>query len=234
MSSSERISDSTVRRLSIYLRLLRELAGEEREIVSSQELAERTGTTSAQVRKDFSLFGSFGKRGRGYEVTELIGTLEGILGLGRRWRVALAGVGRIGGALLGYRDLSRQGFEIVAAFDTDPEKIGTRRAGVEIAPLSELEERLAREPVDMGIVATPPEAAQEVVDRLVTAGVEALLNFAPTKLDVPERVTVRNMDVALELEGLSFALTSRRESVGHGGDDPEAGGGAAADGGDAA
>lgn len=233
MYTAERISDSTVRRLSIYLRLLRELAEEDREIVSSQELAERTGTTSAQVRKDFSLFGSFGKRGRGYEVSELIGTLEGILGLGRRWRVALVGVGRIGGALLGYRDLARQGFEIVAAFDTDPEKVGTRRAGVEVTPLAELEGRLGSERVDMGIVATPAEAAQEVVDRLVAAGVQALLNFAPTKLDVPEEVTVRNMDVALELEGLSFALTSRAPGLGRSPED-DAGGGPAADGGDAA
>ncbi len=234
MPTPERISDSTVRRLSIYLRLLRELAGEDREIVSSQELAERTGTTSAQVRKDFSLFGSFGKRGRGYEVTELIGTLEGILGLGRRWRVALVGVGRIGGALLGYRDLARQGFEIVAAFDTDPEKVGTRRGGVPVTPMAELEERVDAEGVDMGIVATPPEAAQEVADRMVEAGVEALLNFAPTKLDVPERVTVRNMDVALELEGLSFALTSRSSAVDGSREGVGTGGGAAADGGDAA
>ena len=209
MSSPERISDSTVRRLSVYLRLLRELDEEGREIVSSRELAERAGTTSAQVRKDFSLFGSFGQRGRGYEVRELADTLAEILGLRRDWRVVLVGAGRIGGALLGYPGLARQGFEIVAAFDVDPEKVGRSRAGVAIRPLEELEERLADQDADMGIVATPAPVAQEVADRLVAAGIEAILNFAPTKLDVPERVAVRSMDVALELEGLSFALTSR-------------------------
>lgn len=214
MPTRERISDSTVRRLSVYLRLLRELAAEDREIVSSQELAERAGTTSAQVRKDLSLFGSFGKRGRGYEVNELVASLEGILGLERRWPVALVGVGRIGGALLGYDSLTGQGFEIAAAFDTDPSKVGSVRAGVEVAPLSELERRVSDQRIRMGIVATPPDAAQEVTDRLVEAGVEAILNFAPRKLDVPEGVTVRSMDVALELEGLSFALSSGGEGAG--------------------
>lgn len=209
MPTRERISDSTVRRLSVYLRLLRELADEGREIVSSQQLAERAGTTSAQVRKDFSLFGSFGKRGRGYEVVELAASLERILGVEHRWRVALVGVGRIGGALMGYQALAGQGFEIAAAFDTDPSKVGTERAGVEVAPLAELEDRVAGEGIRMGILATPPGAAQEVAERLVDAGVEAILNFAPVKLDVPDGVTVRSMDVALELEGLSFALTSR-------------------------
>ncbi|MDX1579952.1 MAG: redox-sensing transcriptional repressor Rex, partial [Gemmatimonadota bacterium] len=121
MSSPERISDSTVRRLSVYLRLLRELDDEGREIVSSRELAERAGTTSAQGRTDCRRFGSFGQRGRGYEVDELADTLAGILGLRRDWRVVLVGAGRLGGALLGYPGLARQGFEIVAAFDVDPE-----------------------------------------------------------------------------------------------------------------
>lgn len=201
------ISESTVRRLSVYLRLLRELGGEGREVVSSQELAERSGTTSAQVRKDLSHFGSFGKRGRGYDVPDLRSTLEGILGLGRRWRVALAGVGKIGSALLGYGDLDRRGFDIVAAFDTDPEKIGRRLFGVGIDPLDRLEAVVDDRRVEMGIVATPPEAAQDVSDRLVEAGVRGILNFAPVKLDVPSRIAVRSMDVALELEGLSFALS---------------------------
>lgn len=201
------ISESTVRRLSVYLRLLRELGRDGREVVSSQELAERSGTTSAQVRKDLSLFGSFGKRGRGYDVGQLRSTLEEILGLGRLWRVALAGVGKIGGALLGYEDLQRRGFEIVAAFDTDPEKIGRTVFGVEVDTLDRLEEVVVDRGVEMAIVATPPDAAQRVSDRLVEAGVRGLLNFAPVRLEVPSGVAVRSMDVALEMEGLSFALS---------------------------
>lgn len=202
-----RISDSTVRRLSVYLRLLRELDGEGHEIVSSRELAEGSGTSSAQVRKDLSLFGSFGKRGQGYAVSELGASLVGILGLHRRWRVGLVGVGKIGSALLGYRDLERRGFDVVAAFDNDPDKVGQTVFGVDVTDVAELEATVRERDVEVAIVATPPEAAQEVADRLVEAGVQGLLNIAPVKLDAPEDVKVRSMDVALELEGLSFALS---------------------------
>jgi redox-sensing transcriptional repressor len=205
--TSPRISDSTVRRLSVYLRLLRELTEEGREIVSSRELAERSGTTSAQVRKDLSLFGSFGKRGRGYTVAELEASLRRILGLGRRWHVGLVGVGKIGSALLGYEDLTRRGFDIVAAFDNDPDKVGRTVFGVEVTAMAELEPVVRERDVEMAIVATPPEAAQEVTERLVEAGVSGLLNFAPVKLDTQDGVAVRSMDVALEMEGLSFALS---------------------------
>lgn len=208
------ISESTVRRLSVYLRLLRGHGRDGRDVVSSQELAEGSGTTSAQVRKDLSLFGSFGKRGRGYDVGQLRSTLEEILGLGRRWRVALTGVGKIGGALLGYEDLERRGFEIVAAFDTDPDKIGRTVFDVEVDPLERLEPVVEDRGVEMAIIATPPEAAQAVTDRLVEAGVRGLLNFAPVRLDVPSGVAVRGMDVALELEGLSFALSYGDEEDG--------------------
>ncbi|HKK08851.1 MAG TPA: redox-sensing transcriptional repressor Rex, partial [Gemmatimonadota bacterium] len=130
-TANRRISESTVRRLSIYLRYLRDLRRQGTSLVSSREMADGCGTTPAQVRKDLSLFGSFGKRGQGYGVDELALTLERILGLGRRWKVALVGVGKIGSALLGYHDLARRGFDIVAAFDTDPGKVGCRLAGVE-------------------------------------------------------------------------------------------------------
>jgi len=212
------ISEFTIRRLSLYLRRLRELREAGTEVVSSRQLADGSGTTPAQVRKDLSLFGSFGKRGRGYQVSALLETLESILGLGRTWRVALVGAGKIGRALLGYGDLERRGFRIVTAFDTDPEKIGQSHYGVEIRPLDELEETVRGERVEMAIVATPPEAAQETASRLVEAGVTGILNFAPVKVDVPPEVTLRGVDVVLELEGLSFALTSdavepsRRES----------------------
>lgn len=205
--SQPKISESTVRRLSVYLRLLRELNGDDREIVSSRELAERSGTTSAQVRKDLSLFGSFGKRGRGYEVDALEATLEEILGLGRTWGVAVVGAGKIGSALLGYGDLEKRGFEIVAAFDNDPAKVGTDVFGIEVSDLSEVDRVVAERNVELAIVATPPRAAQDVTDRLAAAGVSGVLNFAPVKLEAPPGVTIRSMDVALELEALSFSLT---------------------------
>lgn len=207
-----KISDSTVRRLSQYLRLLREFRRQGAELVSSRELAARSGATSAQVRKDLSLFGSFGKRGRGYSVPELVGTLETILGLQQRWRVCLVGVGKIGAALLGYRDLSRRGFDVVAAFDIDASKVGQTVFGVPIFSMSEMERVIREVGVEIGIVATPPEAAQEVARRLAEAGVAAILNFAPVKLVGLEAVAVRTMDVVMELEGLTYILSRNGEA----------------------
>lgn len=199
-----KISDSAVRRLSLYLRALRELDRGGREVISSRDLARRCGATSAQIRKDLSLFGSFGKRGRGYSVRELVRTLEQILGLDRRWRVALVGVGKIGSALLGYRDLRRRGFDVVAAFDTAPSKVGTEVSGVRVSPLDGLEGTVRATGVEIAIIATPPESAQAVTTRLCEAGVSAILNFAPVELSVPPEVAVRTMDVVLELEGLCY------------------------------
>lgn len=213
---SVRISDSTVRRLSLYLRMLRDLQAQAVELVSSRELAERTGATSAQVRKDLSLFGSFGKRGRGYGVADLTATLEDILGLSRTWRVGLVGVGKIGAALLGYRDLARRGFEVVAAFDVEPGKIGREVFGVRVAPLSDLARVVREKGVEIAIVATPPEAAADVARRLAAAGVGAILNFAPTEIQRVGDVPVRTVDVVLELEGLSYLLSGGRRH------DPEA------------
>jgi len=203
---SVRISDSTVRRLSLYLRMLRDLRGQGVDFVSSSELAHRTSATSAQVRKDLSLFGSFGKRGRGYEVESLTTTLEGILGLSRVWRVGLVGVGKIGTALLGYRDLARRGFEVVAAFDIDEDKIGHEVSGIEVSALEDLRKVVRECAVEIAIVATPPEAAASVAQQLAAAGIRAILNFAPTELEEVERVPVRTVDVVLELEGLSYVL----------------------------
>jgi redox-sensing transcriptional repressor len=206
--TTRRISDSTVRRLSGYLRQLRELAEERRGVVSSRELAEASGTTAAQVRKDLSHFGSFGTRGSGYRVRELRDSLERILGLGRRWRVTVVGVGKIGGALLGYGDLSRRGFEVVAAFDSDPAKSGRSLHGVPVYPMEALEAEIARLDVEIVILAVPSEAARDAVRRLAATGVRGILNFAAGKLEQDERVVVRTVDVALELEGLTFALAS--------------------------
>jgi len=204
-----RISDSTVRRLSLYLRLLQEAQGHHQETISSEELAGRAGTTSAQVRKDLSLFGSFGKRGLGYGVEELLRELREILGLDRTWRVALVGAGKIGSALISYRTFQVRGFQIVAVFDTDPAKVGRMWGDKSILSDSELERVLPEERVEIVVVAVPAESAQPVVDRVVETGVEAILNFAPVRLRVPEGVALRNVDMVVEMEGLAFALNSR-------------------------
>jgi redox-sensing transcriptional repressor len=210
--AASRISESTVRRLSLYLRLLQEAQAADQETISSDELAERGGTTSAQVRKDLSLFGSFGKRGLGYSVSELLRELEEILGLDRRWRVALVGAGKIGSALFGYGNFRRRGFEIQAVFDSDPAKVGEPWGEVRVSPDTEMEREVRAREIEIAIVAVPAEAAQAVTDRLVRSGVRAILNFAPVRLRVPESVALRNVDMVVEMEGLTFALSSSRRT----------------------
>jgi redox-sensing transcriptional repressor len=205
----KRIADSTVRRLSLYLRFLEDFAGQGHDTVSSEELAHRGGTTSAQVRKDLSLFGSFGKRGLGYSVPELSSQLREILGLGKEWSVAIIGAGKIGLALAQYRGFQQRGYVVRNVYDVDPARIGGDWDGMVVRDIAKLEEDLRTDPVDIAVVATPAPAAQEVADKLVASGVKAILNFAPIQLRVPADVTVRAVNMALELEGLSFALTNR-------------------------
>lgn len=212
--NDRKISDSTVRRLSLYLNLLRELSDADTSLVSSLELAEGSGTTAAQVRKDLSHFGSFGKRGQGYRVDGLRDRIQAILGLEKAHRVAVVGAGKIGSALLGYRDLPARGFEIIVAFDTDPDKAGREVFGVPVHGMNELEKHLENERIDMVIIATPPAAAQEVADRVAAAGVEGILSFAAPKLQIAVPIAVRWMDVALELEGLSFLMSTARGAPG--------------------
>ena len=204
-----KVAESTVRRLSLYLRFLEEFEEQGIDTISSEALASRGGTTSAQVRKDLSFFGSFGKRGLGYAVPELAGRLREILGLERRYRVAVIGAGKIGSALVQYRGFGQRGFDIVAIFDADPAKIGRQWNGLAVQDIANLETELARQPVDMAVLVTPAEAAQPVADRLVRLGVRAILNFAPLQLSVPAEVVVKTVNLALELETLSYALTNR-------------------------
>ena len=204
-----KVAESTVRRLSLYLRFLEEFEEQGTDTISSEALASRGGTTSAQVRKDLSFFGSFGKRGLGYAVPELAGRLREILGLGRRYRVAMIGAGKIGSALVQYRGFRQRGFDIVAIFDTDPNKIGRQWNGLAVQDIASLETELGHQPVDMAVLVTPAEAAQAVADRLVRLGVRAILNFAPLQLAVPNEVVVKTVNLALELETLSYALTNR-------------------------
>ncbi len=204
-----RVAESTVRRLSLYLRFLEEFEEQGIETVSSGALASLGGTTSAQVRKDLSFFGSFGKRGLGYPVPELAGRIREILGLNRRYRVALIGAGKMGSALVQYRGFRARGFDIVAIFDSDPAKVGHRWNGLTVLDVAHLEQELAAQPVDMAVLVTPAEAAQGVAERLTKLGVKAILNFAPVQLTLADDVVVKTVNLALELETLSYALANR-------------------------
>jgi redox-sensing transcriptional repressor len=204
-----KIAESTVRRLSLYLRFLEEFEEQGASTVSSEALASRGGTTSAQVRKDLSFFGSFGKRGLGYGVAELNTRLRDILGLDRRYRVVVIGAGKIGSALVQYRGFGDRGFDLVAIYDSDPKKVGRQIDGHAVRDAAQLERDLKQHPADIAAVVTPSEAAQAVADRLVACGVTAILNFAPVQLQVPERVTVKTVNLVLEMEALSYMLANR-------------------------
>ena len=205
----KRIADSTVRRLSGYLRFLEDFESRGLTTISSEELAKQGGTTSAQVRKDLSFFGSFGKRGLGYSVPELASRLREILGLGREWKVVIVGAGKIGAALAQYRGFRQRGFTILAAYDNNPEKVGRKLEGIPVRDIENLERDILRDKPDIVVLTVPGDEAQKVVDRVVKAGVKAILNFAPTQLQAPPDVTVKAVNMAMELEGLSFALTNR-------------------------
>ena len=205
----KRIADSTVRRLSVYLRYLEDLETRGLATTSSDELAHHSGTTSAQVRKDLSFFGSFGKRGLGYSVAELSAKIREILGLGREWRVIIVGAGKIGSALSTYRGFKQRGFTVVGVYDNNPAKIGTSWDGQRVRDIAELEADAARDLPDIAVLAIPADDVQSEVDRIVRAGIRAILNFAPAQVHVPPGVTLKTVNMAMELEGLSFALTNR-------------------------
>lgn len=204
--SGQKISDATVGRLSRYYRTLKHLGAREVETVSSEELAKRNNVTSAQVRKDFSFFGAFGRRGLGYNVLELKQHIAHILGLDQEWHLALVGVGNIGRALLNFRQFQEHNFYFTLLLDSDPRKIGTRLNDLEIKNMHNLEGEVKRGHVDIAVIAVPVEAAQKVADALVAAGVKAIFNFAPISLFVPPDVTVRNENMVIEIEHLSFVL----------------------------
>lgn len=205
------ISEATVRRLSNYYRILEELERDGVETVASEGLAERYGTTSAQVRKDFSSFGSFGRRGLGYPVTGLRERIGHILGIDLSWRLVLVGAGNLGHALFHYEEFRRQNFSIVAIFDASAEKIGSHWEGVPILPMAQLPRLVAERDARIGVIAVPAAAGQDVADRLVEAGVEGILNFAPVKLREVENVFVRNVNLSIALESLSYSVTAHRK-----------------------
>jgi redox-sensing transcriptional repressor len=207
--TSKRIADSTVRRLSLYLRFLEEFEEAGLTTVSSEELAARGGTTSAQVRKDLSFFGSFGKRGLGYSVNELTQRMRRILGLDREWRIIIVGVGKIGAALAQYEGFRQRGFQVVGLYDSDPAKVGREIDGHTVRATDSLAEDNRERPVDIAVIAVPADAAQRVVDQVVAAGITGIMSFAPIQLHVPAEVTLNTVNMAMELERLSFALSNR-------------------------
>ena len=200
------IAESTVRRLSLFLRVLEQAAARGQQTISSDALAEDGGTTSAQVRKDLSFFGSFGKRGRGYDVGELVSKLQDILGLGREWKVYIVGAGKIGSALVSYRGFSQRGFRVLGIYDTDPQLVGRTIDGIGVRSMSQLEHDATRENPDIAVITVPAENAQSVADRVVGSGIRAIMNFAPVPIHVPGNVAVKSVNMALELEGLAYAL----------------------------
>ncbi len=206
--AKKRISESTIHRLSMYYRALSLLQKENYETVSSKELAKREKLTPAQVRKDLSFFGSFGTRGHGYPVAELKSQIAGILGLDRAWRVALVGVGNIGSALVSYKEFSKQGFQIVKLFDNDQRKIGSNHKGITVSDIRNLETELRDAKIEMVVLAVPATVAQYIVDDVIKGGIKAILNFAPVNLRVPDDVYLRNENMSMELEFLSFALVN--------------------------
>jgi len=205
----KRIAESTVRRLSMYLRLLERCESAGQQTISSEELASQGGTTSAQVRKDLSVFGSFGRRGLGYSVGELAAEIREILGLRRRWRVVIIGAGKIGAALAQYSGFRQRGFDVVAVYDVHPDVIGRSWGDdLTVRDVALLEHDLAASRPDIAVLTIPAENAQAVVDRVVRTGVKAVLSFVPTQLQVPPDVTVKTVNMAMELEGLSYWLTN--------------------------
>lgn len=208
----KRIAESSVRRLSLYLRYLEDFEQRGTATISSDELARCGGTTSAQVRKDLSFFGSFGKRGLGYPVPALAAELRTILGIGRVWRIVIVGAGKIGSALAQYRGFRQHGFRLVGIFDRDPARVGKKVDGIVVRAMAHFDQDLRKVKPHIAIVTVPADAAQDIVDRLTRAGIRAILNFAPTGVVARNDVTVRNVNMALELEVLSYALVHSRDA----------------------
>jgi redox-sensing transcriptional repressor len=201
---ARRIPEATVARLPLYYRALLEIADQDISTVSSEQLAELAGVNAAKVRKDLSYLGTYGTRGVGYVVGELVDEIAAELGLTHDWPVAIVGLGNLGHALAGYRGFGARGFRVVALLDTDPSKVGAPVGDLAIESLDTLDAIVAERGVAIGVIAVPAIAAQEVADRLVAAGVGSILNFAPTVVAVPATVSLRKVDLATELQILSF------------------------------
>jgi len=204
ITNARRIPEATVARLPLYYRALLEIADQDVATVSSEQLADGAGVNAAKVRKDLSYLGSYGTRGVGYDVAYLVRQISEELGLTQDWPVAIVGLGNLGHALANYRGFGARGFRIVALVDADPAKIGSRVGDLRIDSLADLDKVVAEREIAIGVIATPAAAAQEVADLLVGAGVRSILNFAPAVVTVPSTVSIRKVDLATELQILSF------------------------------
>jgi redox-sensing transcriptional repressor len=206
VSRNELIPNPAVRRLSLYLRQLEAFRRKDRRTISSKQLGESLNLTDAQVRKDLAYFGQFGHPGIGYRVEDLIAQVRHILGTDKTWNVLLVGAGNLGRALMAYRGFDAKGFRLVAVFDNDPGKAGRKQGSFQVQPLSELKETVQRLQIRLGIIAVPADYAQDVADQLVAAGVRGLLNFAPVSITVAQDVALNAVDLAVQLEQLSFQV----------------------------
>lgn len=206
-----KIPEATVARLPLYLRSLVEVADHDTPTISSERLAELSGVNAAKVRKDLSYLGSYGTRGVGYDVEYLLFQMSRELGLTNDWPVVIVGLGNLGHALANYGGFGERGFPVAALVDTDEKVVGTSINGIKVRHIDELPQISAEHGIAIGIIATPAHAAQEVADRMIAAGVTSVLNFAPTHLSVPEEVSLRKVDLAVELQILSFY--QRRKSA---------------------
>lgn len=207
-----KIPEATVMRLSVYSRFLHQLLGEGVGTVSSEDIAQGVGVSSAQVRKDLAYFGEFGTRGVGYRVDELYGHLKDILGLDREWDVILVGAGKLGSALALYQGFAERGFHVSTIVDTDQEIIGTKLGKVTVEPIDVMTQRVQEKGIKVGVLTVPASAAQNVAELLVEAGIKAILNFSPRVLKVPNTVILRNVDLSVNLEVLSFNLSLNKKN----------------------
>ena len=205
-----KIPEATIIRLSVYSRHLTEVDRKGIITTSSGDIAEGVGVSPAQVRKDLAYFGEFGTRGVGYNVKDLRQHILRILGLGVDWSVCLVGAGHLGLALSTYKGFRERGFIITSVFDADPQKVGTMIGNVEVLPIEQLQEVARQNRAQIGIVTVPAKSAQEVVDQLIKAGVQAILNFAPVVLNVPPEIELRNVDLTVNLEVLTFNVGAQR------------------------
>ena len=203
-----KIPSATITRLSLYSRALEELMHDHVNIIASDKLAQKCGVNPAQVRKDLAYFGEFGVRGVGYFVKELLFEIKKILGLNRRWRMALVGIGNLGLALVAHENFVKQGYEFVAVFDVDPKKVGRRLpSGQMIHAIDDLETVIKDKNIEIGVIATPAGQAQATARRLIDAGIKAILNFAPLHIQMPEGFIVENVDFTVKLDNLAYHLT---------------------------
>lgn len=207
------IPEAAVARLAVYLRVLSAMVEQDLTTVSSEELSVAAGVNSAKLRKDLSYVGSYGTRGVGYEVAVLVEEIERILGLHRNHSVAVVGIGNLGHALANYGGFPGRGFPVAALFDVDPDLVGVPVGGLPVSHIDDIVRVCSQREVSIGVIATPPPAAQAACDRLVQAGVECILNFAPVVLQVPDHVEVRKVDLAVELQILSFHVARRADDV---------------------